>query len=172
MKSSIIPAAPEGYNTVDSFIITKDALKLIAFLEKVFGAEEVKEAHTVDDDGLLLHSELKIGSSVVMIADRKVGWPFTPSLLRVYVDDVEQALQTAKKLGAKIVTEPTDFYGDKLSRFQDPWSNLWWVYEHGKEVSWEATIDGTSDEAWVSEPTKELMYIHDTLMDVMKKLGR
>ncbi|MEX0896053.1 MAG: VOC family protein [Patescibacteria group bacterium] len=124
------PNIPKGHNTANSFIITKDASKLIEFLQEVFGATEDPAAHTVDNDGLLIHSELAIGDSIVMVGDTKPGRPFTPSLLRVYVDDVDGTLKRAKKLGAKIVTEPTDFYGDVFSRFTDPWNNLWWVFKH------------------------------------------
>jgi PhnB protein len=119
---------PEGYNSINPFIITKGAIKFIRFLEEVFGAKEVKEAYTMDTDGLLLHAELKFGNSTIRIADTKEGWPFTPSLLQIYVEDVEKTLKRAEELGSKIVTRPTDFYGDIFSRFVDPWDNLWWVY--------------------------------------------
>lgn len=167
------PNAPEGYNTINSFIITQDALKLIVFLEKVFGAKEEPSAHTVDTDGLLLHSELKIGDATVMVADSKPGWPRTPSLLQVYVDDVAKTLKTAEDLGAHIVTKPTDFYGELLSRFEDPFGNLWWVYQHGEEQSWD-TEEATdnSEASWDAAPSKELAYIHDTLLDGMKNLGQ
>jgi PhnB protein len=165
------PNAPKGHNTINSFIVTKYAPKLIRFLEEVFGAKEDETAHTVDEDGLLLHSDLQIGDSVVMVLDAKPGWPFTPSLLQVYVDDVEATLARAKKLGATIVTKPTDFYGDTFSRFVDPHGNLWWVYKHNQkaEAAWDA--DGAAgDEAW--EPSDEMRYIHDTLLDTMKNLGK
>lgn len=87
------PKVSAGYHTINPFIITKDATKFIGFLEKVFGAKEVAEAHTMDSDGLLLHSEFKIGDSTVMVADSKEGWRFTPSLLQIYVEDVEKTLQ-------------------------------------------------------------------------------
>lgn len=165
------PDAPAGHNTVNPFIITKDAPKLIKFLEEVFGAKEDKAAHTLDDDGLLLHSDLQIGDSVVMVLDSKPGWPFTPSLLQVYVDDVDATLARAKKLGAKIVTKPTEFYGDVFSRFIDPWDNLWWVYKHNQQAdaAWDEG-DATDNAAW--EPTEEMRYIHDTLVDAMKRLGK
>lgn len=167
------PKAPTGYNTINPFIITQDALKLITFLEKVFDAKEEPSAHTVDTDDLLLHSELKIGDATVMIAESKPGWPHTPSLLQVYVDDVAKTLKTAESLGAHIVTKPTDFYGELLSRFEDPFGNLWWVYQHGEEQSWdaeEATDD--SEASWDAAPSEELTYIHDTLLDGMKNLGK
>lgn len=162
---------PEGYNTINPFIITKDAIKFIEFLEKVFGAKEVREARTMDTDGLLLHSEFKIGDSTVMVADTKEGWPFTPSLLQVYVDDVEKTLQRAEELRAKIVTKPTDFYGDIFSRFVDPWDNLWWVYQHKGEINWEENTNTDNDASWATE-SSELNYIHDTLLETMKRLGK
>lgn len=168
------PNAPEGYNTVNPFIITNDALGLIEFLKSVFDATEESSAHTVDADGLLLHSELKIGDSTVMVAERKPDWPVTPALLQVYVDDVHKTLETAKKLGGRIVTEPTDFYGELLSRFEDPSGNLWWVYQHGEEQAWDES-DASSDAgeaSWDTEPSKELVYIHDTLLEGMKHLGK
>lgn len=124
------PTAPATYNTVNPFIITADAGGMIDFLEKVFGAREVAEAHTLDTDGLILHSELKIGHSVVMVADRKPDWPFTPSLLQVYVDDLPANLERAKGLGGSVVTDPTDLYGTTFARVLDPWRNLWWIWHH------------------------------------------
>ncbi len=167
------PKAPQGYNTVNPFIITQDALKLITFLEKVFGAKEEPSAHTVDTDGLLLHSELKIGDATVMIADSKADWPRTPSLLQVYVDDVASTLKRAETLGAHIVTEPTDFYGELLSRFEDPFGNLWWVYQHSEGQAWDPEVMADNNEtSWDTGPSKELIYIHDTLLDGMKNLGK
>jgi uncharacterized glyoxalase superfamily protein PhnB len=111
-----IPAAPAGYATVSPFIIAHDANGLIGFLKQVFRASERPEARTLDDDGLLLHAELAIGNATIMFGERKPGWPFTPSLLQVYVDDVETTLSVARQLGATVVTEPTDFFGDTFSR--------------------------------------------------------
>ena len=172
------PTAPEGYNTVNPFIITTDAAGMIDFLAKVFGAREVPEARTLDTDGLILHSELKIGDSVVMVADRKPDWPFTPSLLQVYVDDLPAILDQAQGLGGSVVTDPTDLYGTMFARVLDPWRNLWWIWQHGAAPSWEP--DGVeaglasqedSEEGW-SQDSPELTYIHGTLLKTMRELGR
>jgi PhnB protein len=170
MTKRPLPPLPEGYNTINPFIVTRDALKTIEFLKTVFGATEDMAAHTIDTDGLLIHAELIIGNSRVLLADTKPGWPFTPSLLQVYVGDIEATLKRAEELGAKIVTKPTDFYGFNFSRFVDPWDNLWWVYQHNPQsgASWE---EGTStSESW--EPTEEMLYIYDTLLETMRNLGK
>lgn len=167
------PSAPKGYNTINPFVITKDAPKFIEFVKELFGATDSKEGFTLDTDGLVLHAELYIGDSTILVAERKPNWVFSPAFLQIYVDDIEVVHKKAEELGATIVTEPTPFYGgDTFSRIKDPFDNLWWVYQHdagAAEVDWDAE-DTAGDASW--EPTKEMTYIHDTLIDAMDKLGK
>ena len=172
-----VPAAPAGSNTVSPFIMTEDATALIAFVTEVFGATEASAARTLDTDGLVLHSELHIGDSMITIADRKQDWPFTPAFNRVYVDDVEATLSRAQALGAQVITKPTEFFGDVFSRFQDPQANLWWVYRHAAVTDGaEAWGDGEGEaevdegESWESFTSPELDYIHSTLVEAMASL--
>ncbi|MEV4569244.1 VOC family protein [Nonomuraea sp. NPDC049419] len=183
-------AVPAGSNTVNPFIVTDDAAGLIDFLIAVFGAVDVPEARTNDKDGLVLHSELRVGDSLLTIADRKPDWPFTPALTRVYVDDVEVTLDRAAARGARVVTRPTGFFGDILARFQDPSGNLWWVYRHDPAAAgstWSDSDDASADAAedtaedtaedagedagdWTDFTSPELEYIHETLVDTMRSL--
>lgn len=181
-----VPARPAGSNTINPFLMTDDAARIIAFLIDVFGAVDVAEARTLDTDGLILHSELRIGDSVITIADRKPDWPFTPGFVQVYVDDVEATLERAQRLGARIVTRPTDFFGDTFSRFSDPSGNLWWVYRHepqaASEWSAESDAEGGADweadgadgaagaEDWSDFSSPELEYIHESLVAAMSAL--
>lgn len=180
--STQIPAAPAGSATVNPFVWTDDAAGLIDFLIAVFDATEVSEARTADTDGLILHSELLIGDSTLTIADRKPGWPYTPAFVRVYVDDPGAVLERVAERGGRIVTEPTDFFGDVLSRFADPFGHLWWVYKHNpgaadwdgisdSSADWDSADDGSGDgdtgESWESFTSPALEYIHSTLIDAM-----
>lgn len=79
---SSTPARPAGSNTINPFLMTDDAARIIDFVIEVFRATDVPEARTVDTDGLILHSELRIGDSVITVADRKPDWPFTPDSYR------------------------------------------------------------------------------------------
>lgn len=185
---SSTPALPAGSNTVNPFLMTDDAARIIDFVIEVFGATDVPEARTVDTDGLILHSELRIGDSVITVADRKPDWSFTPGFIQVYVDDVEGTLERAVGLGARIVTRPTDFFGDTFSRFADPSGNLWWVYTHvpqdqtwdadGTEAdSWSGSAEGggtddhdAAEEDWSSFTSPELEYIHESLVEAMVSL--
>lgn len=127
---STIPAAPEGYRTINPFIITKDAAKVIEFCEDVFGGGSQKDALTYEPDGSILHSEVRIGDSLVQVADRQAGWPYTPSLLQIYVDNLDETLAKAEKRGAVIITKPTEFLGALFSRIKDAQGNMWWVYQY------------------------------------------
>ncbi len=168
------PAAPEGYATVNPFIITTDADALARFVVDVFDGEERSEARTIDEDGLLLQAEVRVGTTTIMFAERKPDWPFTPSLLQIYVDDLDVALERALSRGARLITKPADFFGTQLARIQDPSANIWWIWQHGDggaddmsaDTGW-AVEDGNGDWGAVSP---ELEYIHDTLLEVMTGL--
>ncbi|GAA2230802.1 hypothetical protein GCM10010413_30530 [Promicromonospora sukumoe] len=164
-----VPAAPAGSATVDPFIWSDDAAGLIRFVLDVFDATEVPEARTADTDGLVLHSEVRIGDSTITIADRKPQWPYTPAFVRVYVEDPAATLGRAAGAGARIVTEPTEFWGDVLARFADPFGHLWWVYQHNPsdDADWTEPV---GDEDWESFATPELTYVHSTLMEAMAAL--
>jgi uncharacterized glyoxalase superfamily protein PhnB len=164
---------------VDPFIWTDDAAALIEFVVEVFAGTEVREARTADTDGLVLHSEVRIGDSTLTIADRKPGWPYTPAFVRVYVDDPAATLHRAVASGGRVITEPTDFWGDVLARFSDPFGHLWWVYKHNpvtttwggaESLTAGSDADGADEPSWESFTTPELTYVHTTLMDAMAAL--
>ncbi|MFB4289579.1 VOC family protein [Nonomuraea sp. ATR24] len=140
---------PRGENTVNGFVVVDGAESFIDFLVAVFDATEREEARTPDfhaADGTLIHAEVKIGNSLIMVADRKADWPFTPALTQVYVADPEETLRRAVARGATVVTPASPFYGGYgIARFLDPWHNLWWLFfpaaetgpAAGEEPSWE-----------------------------------
>ena len=157
---------PIGYNTINTFVVVKEsATKFIEFTKLVFGAEERANVRTPDRDGKLIHAEIRLGNSTIMIADSKDDWPFTPSFFQVYVEDASIILQDAVSAGASIVTELTAFYGGyNIARIQDPFGNLWWLYEPKNDLKEKETITDTS---WHK---REPSYVYTTLMEVMRKL--
>lgn len=167
-----VPNAPDGYATVNPMIITTDADGVAQFVIEVFGGEKRSEARTIDEDGLVLQAEVRVGTTTLMFAERKPDWPFTPSLLQVYVVDLDTVLERATARGATLITKPTDFFGTRFARVQDASANLWWIWQHG-EADWSEgesdwTVEG-SDGGW-GEISAELAYIHDTLISAMKGL--
>lgn len=95
---------PENYNTVSPYLIVADAPATIAFLERVFDAAEIRRFPR--PDGKLMHAEVRIDDTVVMLADSVEGWPPVPSYVHVYVADVDAVYQRALEAGAESVQEP------------------------------------------------------------------
>ncbi|MDX8053512.1 VOC family protein [Lentzea sp. BCCO 10_0798] len=122
---------PEGYHTVTPWLISRGrTAELIDFITEVFDATELGRVGEAPEIG---HAEVRIGDSVVMLFDQP-NWQPTPAFLRLYVADDAAALQRAVKLGSRIVTEPTElFWGDRVSRFADPFGNLWWLHQRVAE---------------------------------------
>ena len=124
---------PEGYRAVTPFIIVKGAAQLLDFMRDAFGAEEM--GRVVGEDGSIGHAETRIGDSVVMAFDAKEDWPWTPSFLRLYVEDGDAVFQQALKAGATSVTEMTNMpWGDRVGRVRDPFGNLWWIMTRIEDV--------------------------------------
>jgi PhnB protein len=168
---------PKGSHIVNALIATKDTRNLIEFLEKVFNAKEDKNALAISEsDGKVFNSSVTIGDTSMIIFDRKDGWKHTPSLLQVYVNNIDEKLKTAESLGATITTKPTDFYGGKLARFIDPQGNLWWLFELGEynESDWESAEESYDEEntEWSSDEDPNMTYIHDSLVEAMNKLNQ
>ncbi|MFS8096215.1 VOC family protein [Lentzea alba] len=122
---------PEGYHTVTPWLITNGhTAELIDFIIEVFDATEIGRVGEPPEIG---HAEVRIGDSVVMLFD-KPNWPKTPGFLRLYVADDAEIHRRATARGAKTITEPTElFWGDRVSRFEDPFGNLWWIHQRVAE---------------------------------------
>jgi PhnB protein len=125
---------PEGYGTVTPWIVSLDAVALIAFVERAFGAREL--GRVLDEDGKVGHAEFSIGDSIVMTFDAKPEWPATPAFLRLYVPDADAVHRQAIAAGATSVTDVTRLaFGDRVGRVRDPQGNLWWIQTYVEDVA-------------------------------------
>ena len=133
---------PEGYPRVTPYLVVDGAADAIDFYTSVLGATE--RMRMGGEGGKVGHAELEIGDSVVMLADehpevdargpRSVGG--TPVTLHVYVDDVDRIFERAIEAGAKALRPvETEFYGDRLGSFEDPFGHQWSVATHVEDVS-------------------------------------
>jgi PhnB protein len=121
-----VPTQPDNYPTVVPYISVRGAAGLLDFMVGAFGA--VERGRFPNPDGSLGHSEVDLGDSVIMAFDAQPGWPVTPSLLTVWVDDCDQAHAAALAAGAVEVTPlTTSAFGFRGSRVRDPWGNIWWI---------------------------------------------
>src|SRR5271165_321981 len=95
---------PQGYNSVSPYLIVRDAGATIDFLVKAFGAAEIRRF--ADGAGRVMHAEVRLDDSVIMLATGGGSWPAIEANVHVYVPDVDQAYARAMKLGATSVQEP------------------------------------------------------------------
>ena len=118
---------PEEYPDVSPYLVVSDARSTMRFLEQVFDASELRRYDA--DDGRIIHIELRIGDSVVMMGEAAGEWEPVPALLHVYVPDVDDVYRRALELGAEPVQEPQVREGDPDRRggFRGPGGNTWWV---------------------------------------------
>lgn len=118
---------PEGYNDVSVYIVAEDAQKVVDFLKKTFDAEELRRFNT--PEGKIMHGEVRVGDTVVMIADGGGNYPAFPAWLHVYVPDVDATYKKALAAGGSSVQAPVRKEGDpdKRGGVKDPAGNTWWI---------------------------------------------
>jgi len=125
---------PEGYHTVTPYLVVRGAGELIEFMKQAFHGQE-EERH-MRPDGAVMHAEVRIGDSIVMLGDASDQFPAAPASLYLYVEDVDGTYQRAKRAGGESLREPEDqFYGDRSAGIKDRFGNQWWLATHIEDVS-------------------------------------
>jgi PhnB protein len=125
---------PEGYHTVTPYLIVEGAAGLLDFLKQAFDAEEV--FRMPGQDGKVGHAEVKIGDSMIMLADVGAEHPARPCMICLYVEDVDATYQRAIAAGATSIKEPADqFYGDRSGGVTDASGMQWWISTHIEDVT-------------------------------------
>jgi PhnB protein len=118
---------PEGHHTVTPGFVVPNAAKIVTFLEKVFDGKVVDRYD--GPGGAIMHCEVRLGDSVVMLGDPSPEMGPMPASLTYYVDDGDAVDATFKKAlaaGAKSLREPANqFYGYRVAMVQDPGGNKW-----------------------------------------------
>ena len=123
---------PEGYHSVTPVLTVDGAAKLMEFLKRAFGAEEL--LRVPGPGGTIMHAEVRIRDSVVMLTDAVREAPM-PSSIFLYVDDADAVYESALKAGATSLAGPADmFWGDRFARVKDPAGNLWGIATHVRDV--------------------------------------
>ena len=147
-------AIPEGYTTVTTSLVQRDCAKAIDFYKRALGAEE--RMRMPGPDGKIMHAELKIGTSIVMMNDEVMGLKSAESLggspvsFYLYVDNADQALRKAVAAGGTEVMPATDmFWGDRMGQFTDPFGYRWSVSTHIKDMTPEEMKKG--QEEWMKQ---------------------
>ena len=126
---------PDGFHSVTPYLTVRGAEEVIAFLKQAFSAEVAHEP-IKRPDGTIMHTAVKIGDTLVMIADESEMAKATPSSLYLYVQNVDSVYQQAVNAGGKPIMEPMDmFYGDRSGGVKDPSGNSWFIATHKEDVA-------------------------------------
>jgi uncharacterized glyoxalase superfamily protein PhnB len=117
---------PDGYNSVSPYLIVDGAGSAIEFLTRVFDAIELRRFP--GEGGRVMHAEVRLDDTVIMIADCMEGWPAVASHVHIYVPDVDATYQRALEAGAISVQEPVKKDDeDKRGGVKDASGTTWWI---------------------------------------------
>jgi len=141
MKTNYIPA---GYHTLTPYLVVNGAARALEFYKQAFGATEV--ARMPGPGGKIMHAEIKIGDSHLMLADefpemdarspQTIGG--TPVGLMLYFEDADAVFARAVSAGAKVLRPVQDqFYGDRSGTVADPFGHKWTISTHKEDLSME-----------------------------------
>lgn len=129
----VVKAIPDGYHTITPYLVVPEAPAFIDFLGRALGATE--RMRMPSDGGAIMHAEVQVGDSVIMIASATDAARSKTAMLHLYVADVDAAYRRAVDSGAESLREPADqAYGDRSAGVKDRWGNEWWFATHIKDV--------------------------------------
>jgi PhnB protein len=133
---------PEGYHTLTPYLTVRDAPRAIEFYKQAFGAKE--RGVMKDPSGRVMHAELIIGDSIIMLADEfpQMGVVSPEAIggsasgLHIYVEDVDSAFDRAVKAGGITEMPVMDmFWGDRYGKLKDPFGHKWSIATHKADLS-------------------------------------
>jgi PhnB protein len=117
---------PADYTSVSPYLVVRGADETIAFLTKVFGAVELRRFS--DERGSVVHAEVRIQDTVLMLADGNDSWPPVEAHVHVYVPDVGATYRDALAAGGTSVQEPVKKDDpDRRGGVKDPGGTTWWI---------------------------------------------
>jgi uncharacterized glyoxalase superfamily protein PhnB len=121
------PYKPDGYTSVAVYVMANGAQRVIDFLKATFNAESLRRYDNAD--GTIMHAEVRIDDTVVMISDGTGASSAFPVWLHVYVPDVDATYRRGLEAGGTSVQEPTQKPNDPDQRgaVRDPVGNTWWI---------------------------------------------
>lgn len=118
---------PTGYNSVSPYFIVNGAQKFIDLMKQIFNAKVLRRYDM--PDGTIMHAEIQIDDSVIMLGNSSDKFPPVPLVMHVYVSNVDETFDKAINAGCEIVEQPKEREGDpdRRATFKDFAGNMWSV---------------------------------------------
>ena len=141
-KRAALPV-PAGFHTVSPYLSVRDGVRAIDFYKRAFGAKQI-ECHA-GPDGKIMYASLKIGDSIVQLADESemggcwkspMAYGGTTVGMHIYVKDCDALWKQAVAAGAKVTMPLADqFWGDRYGKLTDPFGHEWSIATHKKDMT-------------------------------------
>ena len=142
MSTVKVKPIPDGMHSVTPHLVCSDADAAIGFYQKAFGATDVHRMP--GPDGKLMHGQIRIGDSQVMLANENAQWGMlgplalkgSPVTIHLYVEDADAFVAKAAAAGAKVTMPVADmFWGDRYGVVEDPYGHRWSIATHTRDVT-------------------------------------
>ena len=119
---------PDGHNSVSPYLVVDDVSRLIAFLADAFDAVELFRFEAPDGSARIMHAEVRIDDTVVMMGESDAGGSETAVNVHVYVPDVDATYRRALQAGGASIQEPVKKQDhDKRGGVKGPGGVTWWI---------------------------------------------
>jgi uncharacterized glyoxalase superfamily protein PhnB len=139
-----VRAIPEGFHTITPHLVCAGAAEALEFYKKAFGGVEI--GRMPGPGGKVMHSEMRIGDSRIMVVDDfpdygsngPLALKGTPVVIHMYVQDADAVWEQAIAAGATPVMALADmFWGDRYGQLQDPFGHRWAIATHKRDMNME-----------------------------------
>lgn len=116
---------PEGYNSLSPYFIVNNAASFINWLKEIFDGKVTRKYES--ENGIIVHAEVKIDDSIIMLSEASENYPAQPMVLHLYVPNVIETFEKVKVSGCKIIEAPKTQENDPDTRatFIDLYGNMW-----------------------------------------------
>lgn len=117
---------PAGHQSIMPYLILEGALQFIAFTKNVFNAK-TSDPPSLRDDGTVMHAEISIDGSTIMVTEESKDWKKQTANLFIYVPDADATFEKAVQAGATVLMPPGDQDYGRACGVTDPFGNVWWI---------------------------------------------
>ena len=124
----------DGFSTITPYLLVEGATRLLAFLSEAFAAQV--PARETRPDGTIMHAEVRIGDSMLMMGEASSDFGPMPASIYLYVTECDAVYQRALQAGGTSIFEVMDMpSGERYGGVRDPCGNIWWITTHVEDLS-------------------------------------